>query len=59
MRDIEDTMSVAEAAERLGITTSEAYMLVFSKELKSVEAPSGRRLIPLAVVDQWLRSHTS
>ena len=57
MVDVDQTMSVADAAERLGISVQDAYTLVFSKQLKSVEAPSGRRLIPVHVVDEWLRTH--
>ena len=57
MGDMEQTMSVAEAAERLGVSIQDAYTLVFSKELKSVEAPSGRRLIPVDVVEEWLQTH--
>jgi hypothetical protein len=57
MVEVEQTMSVAEAAERLGISVQDAYLLVFSKQLKSVEAPSGRRLIPVHVIEEWLRTH--
>jgi excisionase family DNA binding protein len=57
MVDVEETISVAEAAERLGISGEDAYMLVFSKKLRSIEAPSGRRLIPVDAVDEWLRTH--
>jgi excisionase family DNA binding protein len=57
MRGVEQTMSVAEAAERLGVSIQDAYTLVFSKQLKSVEAPSGRRLIPILVVEEWLKTH--
>ena len=57
MVDVEDTISVAEAAERLGISGEDVYMLVFSKQLPSVEAPSGRRLVPVTAVNGWLRTH--
>jgi excisionase family DNA binding protein len=55
--DVEPIMSVAKAAERLGVSVQDAYTLVFSKQLTSVEAPSGRRLIPVHVVEEWLKTH--
>jgi hypothetical protein len=54
---MEETVSVPEAARRLGMTTEEAYTLVFLRELRSVEAPSGRRIIPIAAIDRWKSSH--
>ncbi|HVM12805.1 MAG TPA: hypothetical protein VM287_00540 [Egibacteraceae bacterium] len=44
---MEQTISVTEAAQRLGITTAEAYELVFARRLRTVEGPTGRRLVPL------------
>ena len=44
---MEETISVTEAAQRLGITTGEAYQLVFARTLRTVEGPTGRRLVPL------------
>ena len=53
----EGTVSVVEAAEMLGMTGEEAYQLVFRRELKTVEAPSGRRVVPLEVIEAWKREH--
>jgi hypothetical protein len=53
MTDVEETMSVAEAARRLGMTTHDAYTLVLSRRLESVESPSGRRVIPISAVERW------
>lgn len=48
MADVmEQTISVPEAAERLGITTAEAYDLVFARKLRTVESSTGRRVVPL------------
>ena len=44
--------SVTEAAERLGITTEEAYDLVFARRLRTVETSTGRRVVPLEALDQ-------
>jgi len=55
--DPEGTMSVARAAKLLGMTLDEAYDLVFRKRLHTVEAPSGRRVVPVSVVETWLREH--
>jgi hypothetical protein len=55
--DPEGTVSVAIAAEILGITTREAVDLVFSRKLRTVEAPSGRRVVPLEVIEEWKREH--
>jgi hypothetical protein len=57
MSDVEDTVSVAAAARRLGLTTEEAYSLVFSKQLESVEAASGRRLVPISAIEHWQATH--
>lgn len=48
----DQTISVTEAAERLGITTEEAYDLVFARRLRTVETSSGRRVVPLEALDQ-------
>jgi hypothetical protein len=55
--DPEGTVSVAKAAKLLGITVEEAYGLVFQQRLATVEAPSGRRVIPVTVIEQWQRDH--
>jgi hypothetical protein len=57
MSDVEDTVSVAEAAKRLGLTTDEAYSLVFAKELESIEATSGRRVVPISAIERWQAAH--
>lgn len=46
------TISVTEAAERLGITTEEAYDLVFARSLRTVESPTGRRVVPIEALDE-------
>ena len=55
--DPEGTMSVAKAAQLLGMSLDDAYDLVFRKRLRTVEAPSGRRVVPVSVVEAWLREH--
>jgi hypothetical protein len=56
MADVmEQTISVPEAAERLGITTAEAYALVFARTLQTVESPSGRRVVPLEALEALRR----
>jgi hypothetical protein len=55
--DPEGTVSVAKAAKLLGMTVEEAYDLVFQGELATVEAPSGRRVVPVSVVEEWQRNH--
>jgi len=55
--DPEGTVSVAIAAKELGITTREAVDLVFRRKLKTVAAPSGRRVVPLDVIEEWKRGH--
>jgi excisionase family DNA binding protein len=52
----EQTISVPEAAERLGITTAEAYQLVFAGRLRTVESPTGRRIVSLDALEVY-RSH--
>lgn len=49
---MEQTISVTEAAQRLGITTAEAYQLVFARTLRTVEGPTGRRLVPLDALSE-------
>jgi predicted site-specific integrase-resolvase len=53
---MEQTISVTEAAERLGITTAEAYDLVFARTLRTVESQTGRRVVPLEALEE-LRTH--
>ena len=57
MSDIEDTVSVAEAARRLGISTEEAYELVLSRQLESAETPTGRRVVSIAAIARWRDTH--
>jgi hypothetical protein len=49
----EDVVEVWEAAELLGMPIPEAYDLVFSWQLGSVEAPNGRRLVLRTAIDAW------
>jgi excisionase family DNA binding protein len=56
MADVDDLVSVAEAARRLGITTEQAYELVFSGSLQTVASETGRRLVPAAAIEQRLAS---
>ena len=42
----EQMISVPEAAERLGITPAQAYELVFARQLRTVDSPTGRRVVP-------------
>lgn len=53
-RTLSQTISVTEAAERLGITTDQAYKLVFARELRTVESPTGRRVVPIDAVDETM-----
>ena len=55
--DPEGTVSVAKAAKLLGITLEEAYDLVFQQRLSSVETPSGRRVVPVTVIEDWQRDN--
>ena len=55
--DPEGTVSVAKAAKLLGMTLEEAYDLVFQQRLATVEAPSGRRVVPVSVIEEWQRDH--
>lgn len=57
MATMAEPMSVVAAARRLGITTEAAYDLVFRRQLRSVAAPSGRRLVPDEAVEEWLSQH--
>ncbi len=57
MSAVEETLSVPEAARRLGLTTGETLTLVFSKELESVEAPTGRRIVPISAIERHRASH--
>ena len=53
--DPEGTVSVAKAAKLLGMTLEEAYALVLQRRLLTVEAPSGRRVVPVSVIEEWRR----
>ena len=55
----EDPVAVWKAAELLDMTIAAVYDLVFSRQLASVEAPSGRRLVPRAAIEAWKRAQTS
>jgi len=55
--DPEGTVSVSKAAEALGLSVDEAYELVFSRRLPSVEAQSGRRVVPLEAIEAWWQGH--
>ena len=55
--DPEGTVSVARAAKMLGMRLDDVYDLVFQKRLATVEAPSGRRVVPITVVEDWKREH--
>ena len=57
MRKVEETVSIPEAACLLGLTTEEVLNLVFLKELGSVEAPSGRRIVPISAIERWRLAH--
>jgi hypothetical protein len=57
MSDVEDPVSVAEAARRLGISTEKAYELVFARQLDSTETPTGRRVVPIAAIARWRDTH--
>lgn len=56
---MEQTISVTEAAERLGITTAEAYDLVFARRLRTVESPTGRRVVPLEALREHSKHETT
>jgi hypothetical protein len=56
---MEQTISVTEAAQRLGITTTEAYELVFARRLRTIEGPTGRRLVPLDALTELNASDKS
>jgi len=55
--DPEGTVSVARAAKLLGMSIDDVYELVFQKRLATVEAASGRRVVPMTVVEEWKREH--
>ncbi len=57
MSDMEETVSLPEAARRLRLSPEETFDLVFTRELRSVEAPSGRRLIPISAIERWKDAH--
>lgn len=55
--DPHGTVSVAKAAKLLGMTVEEAYHLVLERQLLTIEAPSGRRVVPVSVIEEWQRDH--
>lgn len=50
---MQEPISVSEAADRLGITTAEAYELVFARELPTVESRTGRRVVPIEALEKY------
>ena len=55
MSDVmERTISVTEAAERLRMSTAEAYDLVFTQRLRTIESPTGRRVVPIEALHEYL-----
>jgi hypothetical protein len=60
MKRVDDgVVSVAEAGRLLGMTTAQVVDLVFTRQLKSVPAPSGRRLVPRSAIEDWKSQHSS
>jgi len=57
MNDVDDTVSVAEAARRLGLSTEEAYELVLARQLESTETSTGRRVVPISAIVRWRGTH--
>ncbi len=57
MTAMEDLVSIPEAARQLGITTEEAYDLVFGRQLRSVESESGRRLVSDEAISEWRKQY--
>jgi excisionase family DNA binding protein len=51
-----ELLSVSEAARRLGMTTEACYELVFARRLRTVESDTGRRLVPVDAIEDWLAS---
>lgn len=51
-----ETVSMPEAARRLGLTMAEVWDLVMDRELRSVAAPSGRRIIPLDALEDYRKA---
>lgn len=56
---VEQTISVSEAAERLGITTAEAYELFFARKLRTVGTATGRRVVPIESLQEHSRREAS
>jgi hypothetical protein len=54
MLDARELLSVPEAARRLGMTTEACYELVFTRRLRTVVSPTGRRLVPVDAVEQGI-----
>lgn len=50
-----DPVSILEAAELLGRPYNEVFREVFERRLKTVAAPSGRRMVPRSVIEERLR----
>jgi hypothetical protein len=55
--DVEETLRVPESGRRLGLTTGETLTLAFLKELESIEAPRGRRIVPISAIERYRASH--
>lgn len=54
-----EAVEIWEAAELLGLSIPEVYDLLFSRQLASVEAANGRRLVPRAAIEAWNTGQTS
>lgn len=57
MDEVDELLSVPEAARRIGLTTEATYDLLFTRQLPSVESTSGRRLVPADAISEWLVAH--
>lgn len=51
-----ETVSMPEAARRLGLTMAEVWDLVLDRKLRSVAAPSGRRIIPVDALEDYRKA---
>ncbi len=54
-----ETVSLPEAARRLGLTMAEVWDLVMDRGLRSVAAPSGRRVVPLDALEDYRNAQQS
>ena len=51
-------ISVAEAAERIGVSRAALYPLVMSGDIPSIKIGK-RRLVPISALRGWVEQHTS